>query len=340
MIRTIKTILIILALATVAAAVPSNINYQGVLRDSAGNLVTGNRSMVFTLYDAASGGSSLWTVTSSEVAVSNGLYTIQLSGITSSVLGSGDRWLEVAIAGTTLTPRLKIASVAYAITAGSAESAVTLAGYSAAATGNSIIPVTDGTGKLNTAVIPDAGINVSHASTADYATNSGTATNAASATSADAADYATVSGTATNAGTVDNFDASATATAGDLLALDSSKRFSDIAVSVEATGTNAALNIVDGKLNALFVDGNGTVGTPVRAVCGKGSIVGAAQTVYNELVTTNSVIILTPIFPGTGASYSSEWIKVDSVSNGSFIVEIVDGTAPTAAIDFFYLVIN
>ncbi len=124
----------ILLLAATAFAVPNNINYQGVLRDSSGNLVTGSRSMVFSLYDQSTGGTALWSLTSSEVAVANGLYTIQLSGVTPSVLGSGDRWLETAVEGTALTPRLKLASVAYAVTTGSADYAAVAGTATTAAT--------------------------------------------------------------------------------------------------------------------------------------------------------------------------------------------------------------
>lgn len=172
-----------------AVAVPGYINYQGLLRDSAGNVVTGTKSMTFKIYDSLTGGSARWTMTDSAVSVSNGLYTVKLGPLTSTDVGTGSRWLEVVVGSETLTPRLEILSVAYAITAGSvasvdyatlagtattAASADTLDTYHAGVSGVSIVPTTDATtGKLSASVIPGSGFST------DYATLSGTASTAA-----------------------------------------------------------------------------------------------------------------------------------------------------------------
>ena len=65
-----KRIAISLALAlgalTAVAAVPQLINFQGILRDGSGNPVAnGSYSVVFTIHDAPTGGSSLWSETQS-----------------------------------------------------------------------------------------------------------------------------------------------------------------------------------------------------------------------------------------------------------------------------------
>ncbi|HXF48884.1 MAG TPA: hypothetical protein VNL73_05605, partial [Verrucomicrobiae bacterium] len=54
----------LLALWTLAAfgAVPQLINFQGILKDGGGNPVAdGSYSVTFTIYDAATGGTTLWT---------------------------------------------------------------------------------------------------------------------------------------------------------------------------------------------------------------------------------------------------------------------------------------
>ena len=54
------------------ADVPSQINYQGTLTDSAGDPITGIYSMTFSLYADSTGGSSLWSETHTSVEVTNG----------------------------------------------------------------------------------------------------------------------------------------------------------------------------------------------------------------------------------------------------------------------------
>jgi hypothetical protein len=102
------------------AVVPQYINYQGVLKDSAGNPLTGDYSMVFKIYDAVSGGTAIYnaTGTATTVAVSEGLYNVQLGPVDATTVFTGqNRWLDIKVGGEQLSPRLKINSVAYAITA-------------------------------------------------------------------------------------------------------------------------------------------------------------------------------------------------------------------------------
>jgi len=54
---------------------PSELNFQGVLLDSAGNGVTGTRAMTVKLYDAAIGGNLLYTEDLGNVAVNKGVYS-------------------------------------------------------------------------------------------------------------------------------------------------------------------------------------------------------------------------------------------------------------------------
>ena len=58
-------------------AIPKQISYQGVLKDASGNILTGDFTMIFKIYDDPSGGSALWTEIQT-VAVANGLFNVQL----------------------------------------------------------------------------------------------------------------------------------------------------------------------------------------------------------------------------------------------------------------------
>ena len=60
-----------------AAQVPSLINYQGRLTDGSGNPVTGNRTMVVRIYDAATGGNMTYEESLGTVAVRNGTYSFR-----------------------------------------------------------------------------------------------------------------------------------------------------------------------------------------------------------------------------------------------------------------------
>jgi hypothetical protein len=156
------------------AAIPTKINYQGVLKDSAGNAINNSAlSMVFSIYSGATGGTALWTETRS-VSVESGIYNVQLGAVTAipadgTVFDGSTRYLGIKV-GTDaeMTPRLPLVSVPYAYAAQiatSAESAAKIGSYSASATGSgSFIPVTS-SGKLNSSLMPSSGIS------ADYATN-------------------------------------------------------------------------------------------------------------------------------------------------------------------------
>lgn len=113
------------------AQVPSLVSYQGRLDDSAGDPVAdGSYSVVFTVYDAGSGGNVLWSETQSVTTV-NGLFSV--------LLGSVNPVVDSAFAGATtylgiqvgvdpeMTPRTQISSAPYAIHAGTADVATSVA---------------------------------------------------------------------------------------------------------------------------------------------------------------------------------------------------------------------
>ncbi len=104
-------------------AVPGLINYQGKLTDSGGNPLDGVFSMTFRLYDANSGGSSLWNETQS-VSVTDGIYSIELGSVSPFPAGLFDNaalYLEIVIGGETLSPRQPLTSTAFAMKAADAD---------------------------------------------------------------------------------------------------------------------------------------------------------------------------------------------------------------------------
>lgn len=133
-----------------AATPPPLVNYQGVLRSSADAPLTGAYDMVFRFWDAATGGVEIMidqhtAAGASAVTVAGGLFDVVLGGGTTTD-GSGPGtyssldavfrdhsavWLEIAIAGETLTPRTRIHAAPYSLNATSAADSTQLAGHPA-----------------------------------------------------------------------------------------------------------------------------------------------------------------------------------------------------------------
>lgn len=103
---------------SVHAQAPQLINYQGRLLDGT-NLVNGNVGLSLRLFNVASGGTSLYE-DSNTVTVVDGLYATHIGDHPTNVafvaaLTNAELWVEVAVNGTTLSPRERMASVAYAL---------------------------------------------------------------------------------------------------------------------------------------------------------------------------------------------------------------------------------
>ena len=96
---------------------PSLINYQGRLLDGT-NLVNGSVALSLRLFDAPAGGTRVYE-DSNTVTVVDGLYSTWLgdqtvAGQLDDALNRTSVWLEVAVDGLALTPRERLAAVAYA----------------------------------------------------------------------------------------------------------------------------------------------------------------------------------------------------------------------------------
>lgn len=129
--RTLTLCLVFLALlATAQAQVPELINYQGRLLQGT-NLVNTSTSIVFRLYDEAGGGTLLYQETQN-VQIVDGLYSVRIGenipepGSLAAAFTGRVVYLEIAVGDETLEPRERIASVAYAFSAGRALGASSL----------------------------------------------------------------------------------------------------------------------------------------------------------------------------------------------------------------------
>jgi hypothetical protein len=114
--------------ASAAGAVPNLLTQQGRLFDKSGQPVTGATNFILTLYDAATGGTSLWTETQT-ITLDSGYFSIRLGEIQALPPGLFDgaaKYLGVRV-GTDpeMTPRQPLVSVPYALVAGNVLGAVT-----------------------------------------------------------------------------------------------------------------------------------------------------------------------------------------------------------------------
>ncbi len=99
-----------------ACAVPQLLSYQGILKDSSGNYLTGTYSIQFKIYSASTGGTALWTETQSSVSAASGKFNVQLGSVTTLDLDfDQDYWLSIKVGSDSeMTPRIRLTSAGYA----------------------------------------------------------------------------------------------------------------------------------------------------------------------------------------------------------------------------------
>jgi hypothetical protein len=128
MVHHTRHLIILSLLVTVQLAwgqTPYWITYQGVLKDGNEDLVNGTREITFKLFDALTGGTEWWSETHTSVAVTDGIFNVELGSITSwytpdpPVLFDLTFWLEIQVTGDTgpLTPRTQFTAVPYSLAA-------------------------------------------------------------------------------------------------------------------------------------------------------------------------------------------------------------------------------
>jgi len=114
------TMMLVVVSSVALADVPETINYQGRLTNHLGVPISGTYPMVFTIYDAESGGNVKWTESHTGVPINEGLFSVILGNgnppkpILDTVFNERDRWLEIAVDGNVISPRTPFTSVAYA----------------------------------------------------------------------------------------------------------------------------------------------------------------------------------------------------------------------------------
>ena len=105
--------------------------YQGHLLNNGAN-VNGTNGLIFTLYPAITGGAAVTTPITNSVAVSNGLFTVNLD-FGAGAFNGGARWLDIAVSNGTanveLSQRTQVLPTPYATFAATAGSAGTASNY-------------------------------------------------------------------------------------------------------------------------------------------------------------------------------------------------------------------
>jgi len=104
------------------AATPLTVLYQGRLTDGVGTAIPGPVTLTVALYATAAAGSPLWTETHPNVPLTTeGIYSILLGSLTPFPVNAWtdpDRWIGTTVnGGDELAPRLRVASVPFAIEA-------------------------------------------------------------------------------------------------------------------------------------------------------------------------------------------------------------------------------
>ncbi len=116
---TLLNVMMLAALTLPALAqVPKKINYQGMLTTGTPPVpVTGTQTMIFSLYDVASGGAVLWTESRSVTLDSAGRYSVDLGAVNPINLAQAKPyWLGVKVgADPEMSPRKELTSAMYSL---------------------------------------------------------------------------------------------------------------------------------------------------------------------------------------------------------------------------------
>ena len=101
---------------TLLGQAPKTLTYQGRLSDAAGPL-NGTYALSFTIYDAAAGGSTLWSETLSDVSITNGHVSVILGNTTPIALQAAQpMWLGITVdTNPEVSPRVELTGSLYAL---------------------------------------------------------------------------------------------------------------------------------------------------------------------------------------------------------------------------------
>lgn len=127
MIRTFAVIAGLTSTLVLAQTVPGSISFNARLTDTSGAPVTGSHALAFGLFSQPAGGGAVWNENLAGVSFSSeGVVFAELGAVTPltpAALDGSKLYLEVSVDGTTMSPRLAIVSVPYALRASVAATA-------------------------------------------------------------------------------------------------------------------------------------------------------------------------------------------------------------------------
>ena len=104
--------------SALAAQVPRLLNYQGKLTDKNNVPLDGTYPMTFRIYDADTAGNRLWEEIQSAVVCQKGIFSVLLGSVTTLGLAFDKPYfLEVVVGSEVMSPRQRIVSAGYAISA-------------------------------------------------------------------------------------------------------------------------------------------------------------------------------------------------------------------------------
>jgi hypothetical protein len=189
-----------LAFGQASKAVPNLLPYQGRLLRVDRTPEIGQTTLTFTIYnDSGQAGVALWHEDQS-VVLTNGFYAVLLGaavplpavGDSKFFLDGRDLWLGVKVQGDSaeLSPRHRLASVAYAVTATNALNAATATHAASADSATTATNASHALGADNATSATKAN-SADHATSSDSAKNADYATNAGHANTADSASSVT-----------------------------------------------------------------------------------------------------------------------------------------------------
>jgi hypothetical protein len=112
------------ASAFAASSVPATLTQQGRILDASGMPVVSKLKFVFTVYDAATAGTALWTETQN-ITLDDGYFSAELGSVTpipDGVFDGSVRYLGVTVGSDAeMSPRQAVTSVPYAMKAATAD---------------------------------------------------------------------------------------------------------------------------------------------------------------------------------------------------------------------------
>ena len=289
--------LAILVAAPMAEAAPSSMSFAGRLSTSSGP-VNGSQSITFKVFDVSTGGTAAWSDTLTLTA-DNGLVFATLGStanpLDETIFDGTPKYLEITVGTETLTPRMPINAVPYAVSSSNAD---LLGGTVSAA--KVVQSVTAGAG-LSGGGSPTGGAVTLSVNTATIQSRVSGTCAAGSSIRTIAADGTVSCQTDTNSGgTITGVTAGG--------GLNGGGNAGAVTLSVDTTVIQAR------------VAGTCTAGNSIRAIAADGSVTCQAD--------TNSGGTITGVTAGTGLSGGGTSGAVTLSVNTSAIQARVGGTCP------------